>query len=216
MSNFRNWSLTKLNKRFKLNRLRTMLEIEQWENEAIFELSDYDIYFLKNVQDLLADNIFTWNEEELAQNVIGPLFSWAKFSTKYSNIFNERPFSGVVDGEELSGEPDAVIASGHDEPEKPFFCFNEYKKEIDGSGDPAGQCLSAMLLAQEINEYKYPIFGIYVVGQNWYFLVLKGKDYAISPSFSAVSDEIYHIYKRILWLKKTILGWIKSELLIDV
>lgn len=215
MSNFRSWSLPKLNKRFGLNRLRSMPEIEEWEREAVFDLSEYDKYFLKNTQDLLADNIFTWNEEELAQNFIGPLFSWAKFSTKYSNIFNERLFAGIVDGEEISGEPDAIIASGHDEPEKPYFCFNEYKKEIDPTGDPAGQCLSAMLVAQELNEHKHPVFGMYVAGQNWYFVVLKGKDYTISASFSAVSDEIYHIYQRILWLKKTILEWIKIDLGIE-
>ncbi len=225
MSNFRTWSLTKLNKRFGLNRLRTMPEIEAWEKEAVFPLSDYDTYFLKNSQDLLADNVFTWNEEELAQNFIGPLFSWLKFSSKHANIFNERSFVGVVEGEELSGEPDAIIASGHDEPEKPYFCFHEYKKEspplspqiggIKGGGDPAGQCLAAMLVAQEINEHKYPVFGIYVVGQNWYFVVLKGKDYTISPSFSAISDEIYPIYQRLLWLKQTILDWIQVELKIE-
>lgn len=212
MSNFRTWSLAKLNKRFGLNRLKTMPEIEAWEREAVFDLSIHDKYFLKNTQDLLGDNIFTWNEEELAQNFIGPIFSWARFSTKHSNIFNERAFSGFVDGEELNGEPDAMIASGHDEPEKPYFCFNEYKREIDPSGDPAGQCLAAMLAAQEINEHRHPVFGIYVVGQNWYFVVLKGKDYTISPSFSAVSDEIYHIYQRLLWLKVTILAWIKEDL----
>lgn len=206
MSNFSSWKLAKLNKRFGLKRQSAMPEEISWKNNEV-ALSDYDKHFLHKMQSTLEDNIFYWNERELIQNFIGPIFSWIGFSSENSNMFNERPFQAVVDGEELKGEPDAVIASGHDEPEKPYFCFQEYKKEIDSDGDPAGQCLAAMLAAQEINEYKYPVYGIYVVGQNWYFITLKGRQYAISVSFSAVSDEIYDIYQKLLWLKKTIFAW---------
>ncbi len=211
MSNFSTWKLSKLNKRFGLNRISATQAEISWKSNAA-TLSDYDSHFLLKMQNTLDDNIFFWNEQELIQNFIGPLFSWVGFYSKHTNIFNERVFEAVVDGEELKGEPDAIIASGHDEPEKPFFCFQEYKKEINSDGDPAGQCLAAMLAAQEINEYKYPVYGIYVVGQNWYFITLKGRDYAISASFSAVSDEIYEIYQRLLWLKETIFEWVRVEL----
>ncbi len=221
MSNFSDWKLAKLNKRFELNRKASMPLEVSWRNNQV-ALTEHDQYFLSKMQSRLPDNIFFWNELELIQNFIGPLFSWIDFTNKNANIFNERTFKAVVDGEELKGEPDAMIASGHDEPEKPFFCFQEYKKEVDSpplspqiggikGGDPAGQCLAAMLAAQEINEYKYPVYGIYVVGQNWYFITLKGKEYAISASFSAVSDEIYAIFQRLLWLKETIFEWVKSE-----
>lgn len=210
MSNFSSWRLAKLNKRFALEQKDETPIETTWQNKNIF-LSEYDTYFLRKMQNMLRNNIYYWNEIELIQNFIGPVFSWIGFNTKHSNIFNERTFQAVVDGEELKGEPDAMIASGHDEPEKPFFCFHEYKKEVDSDGDPAGQCLAAMLAAQEINEYKYPVYGIYVVGQNWYFIVLKGKEYHISAAYSAVSDEIFEIYQRLLWLKETILGWIAAE-----
>lgn len=208
-----------VDKRFGLER-QTVMPVEiVWQSKNIV-LSEFDMHFLRKMQISLEDNIFYWNEIELIQNFIGPVFSWIGFNSKNSNIFNERTFQAVVDGEELKGEPDAMIASGHDEPEKPFFCFHEYtsttlsagKKEVDSDGDPAGQCLAAMLAAQEINEYKYPVYGIYVVGQNWYFIVLKGKEYHISAAYSAVSDEIFEIYQRLLWLKETILGWIAAEI----
>ncbi len=211
MSNFSSWRLAKLNKRFGLKRKDDTPVESPWQNTNSI-LSEHDLFFLRKMQGMLKNNIFFWNEIELIQNFIGPIFSWIGFNSENSNIFNERTFQAVVDGEELKGEPDAMIASGHDEPEKPFFCFHEYKKEVDSDGDPAGQCLAAMLAAQEINEYKYPVYGIYVVGQNWYFVVLKGKEYHISAAYSAVSDEIFEIYQRLLWLKDTILGWIAAEM----
>ncbi len=210
MSNFSIWKLAKLNKRFGLKRKLAMPVEITWKSADII-LPEHDRYFLNKMQKSLDDNIFFWNETELIQNFIGPVFAWVSFSSENSNIFNERSFQAVVDGEELKGEPDAMIASGHDEPEKPFFCFQEYKKEVNSDGDPAGQCLAAMLAAQEINEYQYPVYGIYVVGQNWYFITLKGKEYGISPSFSAVSDEIYDIYQKLLWLKETIFAWVNVE-----
>lgn len=211
MSNFSNWTLTKLKKRFDLKPTLQLPETEAWQSINV-AVSDFDKYFLNKMQVHLADNIFSWNEAELAQHFIGPLFTWANFTTEYSNIFHERSYAATVDGEELNGEPDAIIAFGHDEPEKPYFCFQEYKKELNPSGDPIGQCLAAMLAAQEINDHKHPVYGIYVVGQNWYFMALAGRQYSISPSFSAVSDEIYEIYWRLLWLKQTILNRIAKEL----
>lgn len=209
MSNFSAWTLTKLKKRFSLKPTLKLGAAEEWQCSTA-EISAFDRHFLNKIQAHLADNIFSWNEAELSLHFIGPLFTWVSFTTENSNIFHERSFGAVVDGEELNGEPDAIIAFGHDEPEKPYFCFQEYKKELNYSGDPIGQCMAAMLAAQEINEYKRPVYGIYVVGQNWYFMALSGKQYYISPSFSAISDEIYEIYARLLWLKQTILAWIDA------
>lgn len=211
MSNFRTWSLAKLNKRFHLKRLLKMPELSEWEKYNC-EISDIDVYFLKKMQAHLLENVFTWNEQELSSGFIGPILAWVNFTTEYTNQFEERAFGAVVDGEELSGEPDAMIAWGRDEPEKPFFCFKEFKKEIDSSGDPMGQCLSAMLAAQEINEYRHHIYGIYVIGQNWHFMVLKGKEYAISTPYSATNDEIFAIYRQLLGLKEKIATMVQQEL----
>ncbi len=212
MSNFRNWTLTKLNKRFQLERLIEMPLLREWISAAKTEISETDRYFLHRIQENLIENLYNWNEQELSTGFIGPILAWVKFTDKYSNLFEERAFVGVVEGEELSGEPDAMIAWGRDEPEKPFFCFNEYKKEIDPNGDPVGQCLAAMLAAESINEYRYPIYGMYVAGQNWHFMVLKNKQYAVSPPYSATTDKIVEIYQNLLWLKARIKEIVKEEL----
>lgn len=210
-SNFRSWTMPKLNKRFKLERVLELPLLNEWVDYQI-ALSELDRSFLAKMQDILRDNVFAWNEIELSIQFIGPLLTWVRYTTRYTNLFDERPINALVDGEELSGAPDAIIAWGKDEPETPYFCLQEFKKENDPSGDPIGQCVSAMLAAQALNADKFPIYGIYIVGQNWHFVVLEGKQYAISSPFAATTDEIYSIYQKLLWLKDKILERITFEL----
>lgn len=87
-----------------------------------------------------------------------------------------------------------MIATGRRSPRKPYFMFNEYKKDTDSDGDPAGQVLGAMLAGQQINDGKRPIFGCYVIGQHWYFMVLHQKEYAISAAYSALNNDIFLIF----------------------
>jgi len=72
---------------------------------------------------------------------------------------------------ELSGEPDGIVATGYWEPKIPLFAFSEYKRLIDPNGDPAGQCLAAMLVGQALSEEPHPLYGCYVIGNAWRFLV---------------------------------------------
>ena len=111
----------------------------------------------------------------------------------------------VVDGTAMSGKPDGIIASGRRSPKKPYFCFQEYKRFKNPDGDPAGQCLAAMLVAQEINEYKHPIYGCHVIGNAWYFMVLEGKIYSISTGHFATRDDIFDIFLILKSLKAIII-----------
>jgi hypothetical protein len=81
----------------------------------------------------------------------------------------------------------------------PFFCLNEYKRQTDPDGEPQGQALIAMLVAQKLNENEnrndLPIYGSYIIGRNWYFMALVGKEYAISKDFSCVDDEMFDIFR---------------------
>ena len=95
-------------------------------------------------------------------------------------MFSERFLGARIGNYELSGYPDTIVAKGRRRPKMPYFCFHEYKKEQENKGDPAGQCLATMLVAQELNNNQPPIYGVIVKGLMWSFLVLKGKDYAIS------------------------------------
>ena len=52
-----------------------------------------------------------------------------------------------------------------------------------------------MLAVQELNEVKRPIYGCYIVGKHWAFMVLEGTRYATSKSFSCDDEEIFDIYR---------------------
>ena len=64
--------------------------------------------------------------------------------------------------------------------------------------------LAAMLVAQELNEHKHPIYGCYVKGVIWYFVVLQGKEYAISLPYVAVREDIFAIVSILKALKPII------------
>lgn len=152
---------------------------------------------------MLSDNVFHWNEQELSLHFIGPIFSIVHFTiVMRMNLFAQRFISAEVSDKNgnsilLSGKPDGVLASGFRSPEIPYFAFQEYKREkasddCPAHGDPGGQCLAAMLAGQTLNgNLSQPMYGCYVVGQNWYFLMLLGKEYAISAAYSAVTDEVF-------------------------
>jgi hypothetical protein len=156
--------------------------------------------------------VYDWNETELAYNFIGPVMALARFSTKQFNFFAERPLSGIVDGIEMGGRPDGIIASGFREPQQPYFCLQEYKKEKDPEGDPAGQVLAAMLVAQEINKHRLPVYGCYVKGEVWHFMTLENRAYAVSEGYLATRQaDLQDIFRILKFLKIIISDFIKNE-----
>jgi hypothetical protein len=203
--NFKDCTLSKLDKIFGLQEVTESQILEEWLT-ASSEISEFERQTLLNLRKKLKRNVHDWNEAELAQYFIGPLLTLVDYTTDRFNLFAERPFSGIVQGIEMKGRPDAVIATGIREPEKPFFCFQEYKKELDPEGDHAAQALAAMLVAQEINENKHPIYGCYVKGRDWFFMALHGKYYAISePYIASRDDDIFYIFRILKELKLVIL-----------
>ena len=186
--------------------------LNEWLNSAL-PLTEQERYEANELQEMLILNIGHWNEQELSLHFIGPIFSMPKFTiVKKMNIFAQRFISAtVIDTANnpvlLSGRPDGMLASGYRSPNTPLFCFQEYKREKDPHGDPAGQCLAAMLVGQTLNNsMDEVIYGCYVVGENWRFMALQKKKYAISPAFSAATDEVYFIIGVLKQLKQLILA----------
>jgi len=207
MSNFKEWNRDRLRERFGLKRIKKSLILEQWLDTEI-ALSSSEKDFLLFLQKNLKDYADFWNEEELKIKFIGNLISLANFDTETLSAFAERELSGEVDGEYLIGKPDIMIARGKQEVKSPFFFLHEYKKELDNnSPDPAGQCLAAMLLAYEKNKdvpelSQKPIYGVYVIGRNWFFMILKDREYAISDAYVATQTEQLFDILRILKVQR--------------
>lgn len=199
----------KLEEWFGLRRSVVSQTLDRWlQTES--EPSELESGLLQHLQAILIGNADAWNEQELALSCIGPLFTLVNFSDLYRfNLFSQRKIGTVLTGTsgeiDLSGEPDGIVATGYWEPEVPMFAFSEYKRLIDPNGDPAGQCLAAMLVGQALNEQPQPIYGSYVIGDVWRFLVLEGKTYTISQSYVATKDEIFDILRILKALKQIVI-----------
>jgi hypothetical protein len=208
---FKECTLVYLEKTFGLRPAPDCLELDSWlQTNLTLTPSEEDELAL--LQALLKHNVLHWNEQELSLHFIGPIFSLARFISlelRY-NIFAERLIESIVESlkEEsirLYGKPDGIVASGYREPEMPFFAFQEYKRELDPDGQPAGQVLAAMLVGQVLNQSKKPMYGCYVIGQNWHFMTLIDKTYCISPAYSALTDEISFIFRILKALKEIVI-----------
>lgn len=142
----------------------------------------------------------SWNEEELKMKFISHVIYMAEFNTPI-NTYYDREISAIIGDVFMSCKSDMMLSKGIGELIKtPYFFLHEYKREKKYSGDPIGQMLGAMLIAQANNNDGKPLYGCYVQGRFWFFSVLIGKQYVISNSFNA--SEIAHLHQIIFILRK--------------
>ncbi len=153
----------------------------------------------------LFENADYWNEEELKIKFIGPLVELASLRGEGFRTFYDRPISAMVNGIKLFGKLDMFVASGFQTPIHPFFCVHEYKQENNREGDPKGQLLAEMLAVQALNANDKPIYGCYVLGRNWFFVLLQNKHYTISDAYVATQSDIFTIFKLLVEVKQYIL-----------
>jgi hypothetical protein len=194
-SNFRDWKLEDVERTFDLvqvSKLPILDELLSYE----YQPNQFEEYNLKKLQNNYVEHGGDdWNEFELENKIISPVIVASEIDNKKFAYFLERELSTIIGDYDLSGKVDGMIATGFRSPRMPYFCMNEYKRGTDPYGDPRGQALIAMLVAQKINDNQKPIYGSYIIGRNWYFMVLEGNKYAISNDFSCVDDEIFDIFR---------------------
>lgn len=191
---FATCTLKYLDKTFQLSEVENLPALTAWLTLPA-ELSMFEKESLTRLQKTLNFNVHDWNEQELSLHFIGPLFALVDFSSTRFNHFAQRDLEAVVDDILLFGRPDGMVASGRREPEQPFFAFQEYKRNLDPNGDPAGQCLAAMLAGQTLSgSPASPVYGCYIVGDSWRFITLESRQYATSPGYSATSNDLFDIF----------------------
>lgn len=207
---FKECTLQFLEKTFSLEEVKSLPSLEQWLAIPA-DISEFERQQLFCLHEVLAFNVHDWNEHELDTHFIGPLFTFVNFSSKKFNHFAQRDLEGVVEGYRLFGKPDGMVASGRRAPETPYFAFQEYKRLLDPNGDPAAQALAAMLVGQQFNEGSRPLYGCYVVGYDWRFMTLEGKQYTISQDYSALTDDIFAIFRILKALKQIVIELTASK-----
>jgi hypothetical protein len=209
---FKDCSRLLLEKKFGLEELPKHEVLEKWlAASATIEINAFENETIIRLQEILNYRVDDWNEIELVEHFIAPLMSLVNFNTHEFGMFSWRTMTAEINNYILTGNPDAIVAKGRREPEIPYFCFHEYKREQENKGEPIGQCLAAMMAAIELNNNQRPMYGVAVKGKLWYFIVLQGKNYSISEPFKSVNKEIYDIVKMLKQVKTTIEAYVKSD-----
>jgi hypothetical protein len=193
-TNFRDWTLDKIDIAFGTVQLQKNALLDEWLGYK-YRLSAFERRYLKELQETWFLGGDDWLEIELENKFISPLIVFAKIDNREFAYFLERELAATIGEYELSGKVDGMVASGYRSPKKPYFCLNEYKRESNPDGDPRGQALIAMLVAQTLNNDQKPIFGSYIVGRHWHFMVLQGNEYTISKSYTIDDNEIFAVYQ---------------------
>lgn len=155
---------------------------------------------LLDFQKLLDFNFRNWNDRELDRHSISPMLSLINFSSIKFNLYSEFFIESEVENWQLSGKPDYLLSSGRREPETPYFVLQQYKKQPTHT-DPAGQTPAAMVSMQALRNDNVPIYGCHVIENNWYFMVLEGRQYAITNGYSALGEGIFEIFDMLKMLK---------------
>lgn len=204
MKSFGNWEIQELRTSFGIHLIEMLPELEAWiaSEEDIQESERLWLEDLRKDLVLLNED---WNEDELKMQFIAPLLRMIHYGFKDTyNAFYQRTITTKIGEIEMGGIVDMLVAKGWEKPLHPYFFLHEYKQEQGGRGDAKAQLLSAMLSAQAINQDNKPLFGLYLVGSSWRFVVLVGKEYAIKRYDATEQEDLAQIFRMLKWLKSYI------------
>ena len=188
---FEQWLYEDVERAFGLTRLRKHPRLEYLKTLPFPEKAYANKMHIVEALCLdLLDNVDSWNEDEVKFMFISPIIAMVEYKSAYYKVFTQRPMSvGYENGTKTTnGKVEFMLATGKQIPRKPFFFLHEYKQENRRDNDPLGQLLIAMVAAQTQNADEKPLFGCYVSGRNWFFVILDGEKYAVSPAYDATDD----------------------------
>lgn len=193
MKTFEQWDIDEVERTFQLCVQDNNKTLTRWL-QARHEPTDTENTIISRLQKDIRRSIDAWNEDELKFKFIAPLVSLIGFNTDKFQAFTQRTLTAEVDSIKLSGRVDFLVATGKSKPIQPFFFLHEYKRLRGRENDPLAQLLVEMLAAQELNEHKFPMYGCHVIGRNWFFVVLEGRNYAESNQYSVSDDGLYKVF----------------------
>lgn len=194
---------------FNLKGTKECQQLEKWVNTK-HALNEYESFMLHDLHQRSVDVIDYWNEEELKMHFISHLFYLANISIPDKiSVYFERNMSAIIQEQTLSVKCDCVVATPKlfNRIGTPYFFLQEFKKGKGDKNDPEAQMLMAMLIAQHLNTDNQPIYGSYLIGQNWHFTTLINNTYCRSRQFDAMDKkDLVQIVSMLRALKELILA----------
>ena len=210
MKSFSKWTIEEVEETFHIIQQKQDEQLEQWM--APFSApSDIEQRQLQTLQEKLLDNVWDWNEEELKVYFIIPLLELIRFEEEDCKPYLSRELAMKVKDDTVAGIVDFMVASGRRSPKMPYFFIHEYKKEHDSSNDPLGQLMISMVTAQQLNADSHSVYGAYVMGRYWHFVVLHEQNYAVNTGLNAADEELLHIFGVLKNTKKNIGDWVRAK-----
>jgi hypothetical protein len=148
-------------------------------------------YIFDSILQEAQEKIDGWHEEDLKMKFISFVLRLGHLvDNLHFNTYFERTVAATVEKHFLKTKTDFMVAKGVlDQPQNPYFHFQEWKKHRDPTSDPLGQLLVAFLIAQKINQNKNPLYGCIVTGKFWEFIIMSGKNYFISESYDCTKKD---------------------------
>ncbi len=163
-----------------------------------YSLNDDEKNLLSTLIEVHFDLVNGYSEEELKMYFISQLLVRVNFIFKNKRGFFDRPLKAIINGVEFSGKTDFMLATGINEPSKPYFFIQEFKRTSHNSL-PEEQLLAEMLVAIALNKVNL-MRGAYVIGRNWNFVILEkigenSYQYFVSKSYDSLDfNELKQIF----------------------
>lgn len=141
-----------------------------------------------------------WNKAEKKLKLVSVLVELVDFDNleldiqaRY-NYFLEADYKKLI----LQGKIDIAVIS-----QFPHLLLNISEYDEMSENDSTGQLLAALLTAQKHGQN--PVYGVYIIRQMWFFVVLKNQQYSISKAFLTDRKEYFEaIFKMLKAQKKMI------------
>ena len=213
-SDFLAWSTQMAHTAFDLIREKSLPSLDSWMARVIEPLAERDMQYLQNTLLDIQDRARFWSESDIKMKLIGPALIASRLDNLKFSSFAEvtlRAQLTTVTGDtiKVAGRPDIIVAMGLYEAQLPYFCMQEYKRQLKAKGDPQGQMLIELLAARQINLNEGKpldvMYGAFTIGRDWIFATLEGNRYSLSKTYMLdVEADLIEVTCRLRALKYVI------------
>jgi hypothetical protein len=190
----------------KFSDLEEIVSIKPKRNDSKFDewfsynydVSEIDSNFFANLIERHATLLNFYMEEDLKMKFLSPIFNQVNFTTDKFHEWYDGILWGMVNGVEIKGFADFMVATGIDQAKKPYFFIQEFKPSVPDR-NPEIQLLAELLIAIEKNK-TIIMRGGYIIRRNWFFVILEkiGEnqfEYFVSKQFDSLElPDLKQIY----------------------
>lgn len=195
MAKAKEWKEAELMLHFQLKKIAGVQTpaMKEWLDTQEPDFTPFEAELFEQTYQDGFENIAFWAEEDLKMYFIGNVLRLSRLMNKdnkgYVALFEKR-LSALVNQTKLAVRTDFMVAKGFKNIiETPYFHFQEYKPQLNPTGEPMAQLLEALLIGQTENNKDTALYGCEVIGKQWTFVIMEGKTYCVSKTFDCTERE---------------------------